>query len=104
MKTVAIVGAGPGLGLSIAKTFGQHHFRVALIARNQEKLDEYVQQLQALQIEAAGFPADVLNAAQLEAAFARVKEAFGPVDVLEYSPTPRTGIASVLDMTTEDAT
>ena len=64
-----------------------------------------MQQLQALHIEAAGFPADVLNAPQLEAALARVKERFGPVDALEYSPTPSaTEVATVLDVTPENAT
>jgi len=104
MKTLAIVGAGPGLGLSLAKTFGQHDFRVALIARNQEKLETYVQQLREQHVEAVGFSADVLNTAQLEAALLSVKETFGPVDVLEYSPTPSiTDVASVLDVTPENA-
>src|SRR5690242_16634783 len=103
MKTLAIVGAGPLLGLSIAKTFGQHDFRVALIARNQEKLDTYVQELHELHIEAAAFPADLLQAPQLEAALISVKETFGPVDVLEYSPVPSlTELASVLDVTPEN--
>ena len=104
MKTLAIVGAGAGLGLSLTKTFAQHDFRVALIARNQEKLDTYVQQLREQHIEAVGFSADVLNIAQLEAALLSVKETFGPVDVLEYSPTPSiTDVASVLDVTPENA-
>jgi NAD(P)-dependent dehydrogenase (short-subunit alcohol dehydrogenase family) len=103
MKTIAIVGAGPGLGLSLAKTFGQHRFRVALLARTQEKLDTYVQQLQEMSIEAAGFAANVSKAAELEAAFARIKETFGPVDVLEYSPTPSEGRASALEVTAEKA-
>ena len=104
MKTLAIVGAGPGLGLSIAKTFGQHDFRVALIARNQEKLETYVQQLRELHIEAAAFPADLLHASQLEAALTSVKETFGPVDVLEYSPIPSpTELAPVVDVTPENA-
>lgn len=33
MPTVAIVGAGSGLGLSIAKVFGRNGFSVALVAR-----------------------------------------------------------------------
>lgn len=104
MKTLAIVGAGPGLGFSIAKTFGQHDFRVALIARNRENLDTYVRQLQALEIEAAAFPADVSNAPQLEAALTSVKATFGSVDVLEYSPVPNlTEVAAVLDVTSENA-
>src|SRR5215472_11084663 len=107
VKTLAIVGAGPGLGLSLAKTFGQHEYRVALIARNQEKLDSYVQQLQTLHVEAVGFAADVMNAPQLEAALARVKETLGPVDMLEYSPLaswtePSFAPASALDLTPEN--
>jgi NAD(P)-dependent dehydrogenase (short-subunit alcohol dehydrogenase family) len=107
VKTLAIVGAGPGLGLSLAKTFGQHEYRVALIARNQEKLDSYVQQLQALHIEAAGFAADVMNAPQLEAALAHVKKTLGSVDMLEYSPLaswtePLFALASALDVTPEN--
>jgi short-subunit dehydrogenase len=50
MKTLAMVGVGPGVGLSFAKTFGQRDFRVALIARQREKLDAYVQQLRELHI------------------------------------------------------
>ncbi len=104
MKTLAIIGAGPGLGLSIARIFGQHDFRVALIARSQEKLDGFVQQLKEEGIEAAGFVADVLHPSQLEAALAHVKETFGAIDVLEYSPTPSiTDVASVLDVTPENA-
>jgi short-subunit dehydrogenase len=40
MSTIAIIGAGPGLGQSIAKQFGSHGFDIALIARNQQKLDQ----------------------------------------------------------------
>ncbi|UNR60314.1 hypothetical protein IPZ55_29135 [Streptomyces sp. A10(2020)] len=39
MPTLAIVGAGPGLGLSIAKVFGGHGYQVALISRSKDKLD-----------------------------------------------------------------
>lgn len=105
MKTLAIVGAGPGLGMSIARTFGQQGFRVALIARTQEKLDIYVQQLRELDIEATAFPADVLNESQLESALTNVKATFGSIDVLEYSPVSNFAeVASVLDVTAENAT
>lgn len=40
MPTIAIVGAGPGLGLSIAKVFGGHGFEVALVSRNKDKLGD----------------------------------------------------------------
>ncbi|WP_443034853.1 SDR family NAD(P)-dependent oxidoreductase [Streptomyces sp. BE133] len=64
MPTVAIVGAGPGLGLSIAKAFGGHGFDVALISRTKEKLDGLVEELTATGITADGFPADVADPRQ----------------------------------------
>ncbi|MEK3683714.1 hypothetical protein [Paenibacillus sp. FSL R10-2736] len=30
MRTIVIVGAGPGLGLSLAKKFGENGFRIAV--------------------------------------------------------------------------
>lgn len=86
MKTIAIVGAGPGLGLSIAKKFGQNGFRVALLARNANKMNELVKELKAMNIEAAAFPADLYNKEQLTAAFQAIKAQYGFIDVLEFSP------------------
>jgi short-subunit dehydrogenase len=87
MPTIAIVGAGPLLGLSIAKIFGKHGFKAALISRNEQKLATLVAQLKDLKIESAAFPADVREPAQLEEAFRKIKAKFGDIDVLEYSPT-----------------
>ncbi|MFD0478345.1 SDR family NAD(P)-dependent oxidoreductase [Nonomuraea thailandensis] len=61
MPTIAIVGAGPGLGLAIARTFGSRGFDVALIARTKDKLETLVAQLGKEGITAEAFPADVLD-------------------------------------------
>ncbi|WHY20682.1 SDR family NAD(P)-dependent oxidoreductase [Paenibacillus sp. G2S3] len=86
-KTIAILGAGPGLGLSIAKKFGANGFQVALISRNADKLNTLVEELRSLNIEAAAFPADVYNKEQVIAAFRDIKAKYGFIDVLEFSPT-----------------
>ncbi|WP_340007447.1 SDR family NAD(P)-dependent oxidoreductase [Paenibacillus sp. FSL K6-0276] len=86
-KTIAIIGAGPGLGLSIAKKFGANGFQVALISRNADKLNTFVEELQSLNIETAAFPADVCNKEQVIAAFHDIKAKYGFIDVLEFSPT-----------------
>lgn len=104
MKTIAIVGAGPGLGLSLAKIFGKHDYQVALIARNKDKLDIYVQELKDFGVIAAAFPADVLDQEALKNALTKVKETFGGVDVLEYSPVPVTDVVPILDVTADNAT
>jgi NADP-dependent 3-hydroxy acid dehydrogenase YdfG len=107
MPTIAIVGAGSGLGQSIAKTFGSNGFSVALVSRTQSKLDTLAAELGQAGIDAAGFAADVMDRASLVGAFARIKQRFGTVDVLEYSPAPHTPVpgitqASPLDVTVEN--
>ncbi|MFJ6263255.1 SDR family NAD(P)-dependent oxidoreductase [Rhodococcus erythropolis] len=86
MSTIAIVGAGPGLGLAIARTFGAHGFTVALIARNSDKLEDLVTTLDGDGIEASGFVADITDAAALAQALAAAADRFGHIDVLEFSP------------------
>lgn len=86
MKNIVIVGAGPGLGLSLAKKFGKNGFRVAAISRNPEKLSMIISELTELNIEAQSFAADVTDLAALKEALQAVKKAFGPIDVLEFSP------------------
>lgn len=107
MPTIAIVGAGAGLGLSIAKTFGRNGHSVALIARDQEKLDGLAAQLGHVGIDAAGFSADVMDRPSIEAAFARIEDRYGQVDVLEYSPAPHQPVPGItmagpLDVTVEN--
>ena len=86
MRTLVIVGAGPGLGLSIARQFGKREFRVALIARRPASLEAMVAQLATDDVEAAAFPADLTDEVALAKAFADVRERFGPIEVMEYSP------------------
>jgi NAD(P)-dependent dehydrogenase (short-subunit alcohol dehydrogenase family) len=108
MSTIAVVGAGSGLGLSIAKIFGRQGFRVAVVSRDRENLDRLVSQLAAEEIDAAAFTADVMDRPTVVDAFARIKRELGAVDVLEYSPGGRLqrgrvlANATALDVTVED--
>lgn len=86
MKTIVIIGAGPGLGLSLAKKFGKNGFRVAVISRNAEKLEKMVSELQKLNIESKFYAADVTDLSALQQALQAAKQDFGRMDVLEFSP------------------
>lgn len=86
MPTIAIIGAGPGLGLGLARKFGQNGFKAALISRNREKLDALVAQLAAENIEATGIVADAGDPASITAALDEARERFGSIDVPEFSP------------------
>jgi NAD(P)-dependent dehydrogenase (short-subunit alcohol dehydrogenase family) len=92
VPTLAIIGAGPGMGLAIARTFGSRGFDVALIARTKEKLDTLVDRLGQDGIKAAAFPADILDRTALTDALDGVRARFGGIDVLEYSPAPHSPV------------
>jgi NAD(P)-dependent dehydrogenase (short-subunit alcohol dehydrogenase family) len=92
VPTLAIIGAGPGMGLAIARTFGTRGFDVALVARTREKLETLVDQLGRDGIKAAAFPADILDRTALTDALNGVKARFGGIDVLEYSPAPHSPV------------
>jgi short-subunit dehydrogenase len=85
MSTVVIVGAGPGLGLSLARKFGKENFQVALIARRENELKKYAANLSDLGIDAEGYSADVADERQLQKAFANIKERFGFIDLVIYN-------------------
>ncbi|WP_432194328.1 SDR family NAD(P)-dependent oxidoreductase [Streptomyces sp. bgisy027] len=104
MPTIAIVGAGPGMGLAIARTFGSRGFDVALIARTKEKLQTLVDELGREGITAAAFPADVLDRASLTDALDAAKARFGGIDVLEYSPAPHSPVPGFTMATPSQAT
>ena len=86
MPVIAIVGAGPKMGRALAMTFGAQGYKVALVSRHPAKQDSLITELAREGIEAAAFRADVFDRASITSGLADVKQRFGPVDVLEYSP------------------
>ena len=99
---MAIIGAGPGLGAAVARKFGSEGFSIALISRDQEKLDVMAAELTVAGFTASGFAADVREPASLEAALAQAAAVLGPVTALQYSPLPsRDYLKPVLDLTPE---
>ena len=102
MPVIAIIGAGPGLGAAVARRFGREGFSIALIARNQSKLDAMAAELTADGFTARAYSADVLTPVSLEAALARAEAELGAITALQYSPLPsRDYLKPVLEMTPE---
>ncbi|AUZ87817.1 dehydrogenase [Arthrobacter agilis] len=89
MTTLAIIGAGRGLGAAVARRFGAEGFSVALISRSQGKVDALAEDLGREGIQARGFAADVRNPESIAAALEAATETLGPIEVLQYSPLPQ---------------
>jgi len=87
-KTIAIFGAGPGLGASLAARFGSEGYRVALVARRAAPLQERVAELAQAGIEAAAFSADLGQLDGLPALVQAIEQRFGAIDVAVYAPVP----------------
>jgi len=81
MKTLAIFGAGPGLGLSAARRFGKEGFRIAFVARSADRLKSFVDDLAAEGIEAAAFPADLDDRSTHRGVVDAITDRFGTIDV-----------------------
>jgi short-subunit dehydrogenase len=84
-KNIVIVGSGPGVGNHVAHKFGKNNFRVILVSRNQNALNEYVNELISNGIESYAVSADAGVPASLTSAFEQIKKEFGKVDVLVYN-------------------
>jgi len=102
MPVIAIIGAGPGLGAAVARKFGREGFSIALISRNQSKLDDMVAELATAGVQASAYAADVREPTQVESALERAAAELGPITALQYSPLPsRDYLKPVLDLTPE---
>lgn len=84
-KLIVVVGAGPGVGNNVAKKFGANNFRVVLVSRNQDALDQYAKELSSEGIETYALAANAASSASLTAAFEQIKKSYGSPDVLVYN-------------------
>ncbi|MQA82776.1 MAG: SDR family NAD(P)-dependent oxidoreductase [Streptosporangiales bacterium] len=102
-KSLVVVGAGPGLGLGIARTFGRRGFRVGLVARSQDKLDHMVGELGGQGVAVTSATADLRDSDGLVAGLDAIRQELGPIDVVEYSPSPSGDITSAVETTPSSA-
>ncbi|OLP03475.1 short-chain dehydrogenase [Mycolicibacterium porcinum] len=98
---LVVLGAGPGLGLSVAHRFGAAGYRVALISRSSQRHSGYLAALADDGIDAAAYVADASHPDQLRGAIDTVRARFGRIDVGYYGPaafvTTPTGDIADLD-------
>jgi len=101
--SIVIVGAGPNLGVAVARRFGREGMPVGLVSRDPAKLEALAGELRGEGLTVDFAAADIRDATALTRAIADLAERLGPVEVLEYSPLPaREFMKPILETTVDD--
>jgi 3-oxoacyl-[acyl-carrier protein] reductase len=81
-RVALVTGASQGIGRACALKLAASGASVALAARNHEKLNELVGEINALGGQAAAFPLDVADEEQIKTVFKAVLGQLGKIDIL----------------------
>jgi NAD(P)-dependent dehydrogenase (short-subunit alcohol dehydrogenase family) len=84
-RIALIVGAGPGLGASLARAFAGAGMQVAVAARSHARIESV-----AREVGAQAFACDATKRADVSQLFAAVAEKIGEPDVVAYNASFRT--------------
>ena len=80
-KVCIVTGVGHGNGRSITQRFAREGYKVAMLARSGERLNEFEREIDG----AKGFVCDVAEIQSMHSAVAAVREEFGNIDVLVHN-------------------
>ena len=85
MPGVIVIGAGPGIGLSVARRFAREGLPVGVIARSQATVDAALEALEATGVEAHAATADAADEGALRAALDELVGHLGVPEALVYN-------------------
>lgn len=101
-KVVVITGAATGIGFAFAKKLGQEGAKIVICGRRQNRVDEAVNALKTLGIEAAGTSCDVAKREELEKLADFAWSTFGRADVLINNAGVTGTVATAVELTAEE--
>jgi len=87
-QSIAIFGAGPGLGQAVAHRYARDGYDVVLVARRREPLDRLRADLADGRGSVHVISADLSDSAAVPALARQVRAHVGHLDALYYAPTP----------------
>jgi short-subunit dehydrogenase len=80
-EVIVVTGASAGVGRAVAREFGAHGASVALISRNQPRLEKAKHEIEAMGGRALVLPLDVADSTAMENAAAKTEQELGPIDI-----------------------
>ena len=102
-KSIAVFGAGPGLGQAVARRYAREGYAVTLVARRFEPLDRLAKDLASAGATVHVVTADLADTAATPRLADRIRAETGNLDALYYAPTPATGFVPAAGLTPQHA-
>jgi short-subunit dehydrogenase len=102
-RSIAVFGAGPGLGEAVARHYAREGYAVTLVARRSEPLDRLAKDLTRAGATAHVITADLSDTGATPRLAEQIRARTGDLDVLYYAPTPATGFVSAAELTPQHA-
>jgi short-subunit dehydrogenase len=102
-RSIAVFGAGPGLGQAVARRYAREGYAVTLVARRAQPLDQLAKELISAGGTAHVITADLSDTAAAPRLAEQIRATAGNLDALYYAPTPNTGFVSAADLTAQHA-
>jgi short-subunit dehydrogenase len=102
-KSIAIFGAGPGLGQAIAHRYGREGYAVVLVARRREPLDLLAKDLTSAGATAHVITADLSHTDATPRLAEQIHAKAGNLDAFYYAPTPGGGFVPAANLTPQHA-
>jgi short-subunit dehydrogenase len=102
-KSIAVIGAGPGLGQAVARRYAREGYDAVLVARRREPLERLAGELASGGGTVHVISADLSDTASVPLLAEQVCTQVGHLDALYYAPTPDTGFVSAANLTPQHA-
>jgi short-subunit dehydrogenase len=102
-KSIAVFGAGPGLGRAVARRYAREGYAVTLVARRPEPLERLASELTRAGATAHVITADLADTAATPRLAGQIRAQAGDLDAFYYAPTPATGFVSAASLTPQHA-
>ena len=102
-KSIAVFGAGPGLGHAVARRYAQDGYEVMLVARRREPLELLAQELTGKGQTTHVITADLTDTDAIPGLAEQIRAEVGALDALYYAPTPEDGFFPAANLTPQRA-
>jgi len=82
IKTAVITGGSSGLGFALAELLGKQGYQIVLLARNKQRLDKAIDELERRNFIANGILCDITSESQVREVSEKIKADYDKIDFL----------------------